>query len=274
MAYPVVNAPYGLRPINLIGGQVFAGATRSIPIASSYGTSIYYGDIVKLANGTVTRSALDYNDATVEAGTIGVFLGCSFTSPITGLKVFAQSYTANTAASDIEAIVADDPDTLFQVVAVANSGSNVSTTVAAFGQVMVGSNCFPVTGNTANTLSGNSAIGVCLDASNARIITTTPFRIVALNSATAITTSATISATATSSSQTLSASNSNIRVGMQITGTGVTAGTYVTAISGTALTASASITGTAGNTLTFVGAPEVIVKFNFGYHSYYNAAGV
>jgi len=24
MAYPVVSAPYGLKPINLIGGQVFA----------------------------------------------------------------------------------------------------------------------------------------------------------------------------------------------------------------------------------------------------------
>lgn len=274
MAYPVVNAPYGLKPINLIGGQVFAGATRSIPIASAYGTSIYYGDIVKLANGTITRSALDYNDATVEAGTIGVFLGCSFTSPVTGLKVFAQSYTANTAASDIEAIVVDDPDTLFQVVAVANSGSNVSTTVAALGQVMVGSNCFPVTGNTANTLSGNSATGVCLDASNARIITTAPFRIVALNPATAIATSAVIAATATNAAQTITAANSNIRVGMQVTGTGVAANTYVIAVSGTTVTASASITGVAGNTLNFVGAPEVIVKFNFGYHSYYNAAGV
>ncbi len=28
MAYPTVSAPYGLRPVNLIGGQVFAGATR------------------------------------------------------------------------------------------------------------------------------------------------------------------------------------------------------------------------------------------------------
>jgi hypothetical protein len=274
MAYPVVNAPYGLKPINLIGGQVFAGATRTIPIASGYATSIYYGDIVKFANGTIQRSALDYNDATVEAGTIGVFLGCTYTNPTTGQKIWTQYWTGGTSTADAEAIVVDDPDTLFQVVAVANSGSNVSTTVAAFGQVMVGSNCFPVTGNTANTLSGVSAIGVCLDASNARIITTTPFRIVALNPATAIATTATISATATSASQTLSAANSNIKVGMQISGTGVTAGTYVTAISGTALTASASITGVAGNTLTFAGAPEVIVKFNFGYHSYYNAAGV
>lgn len=274
MAYPTVQAPYGLKPINLIGGQVFAGSTRTIPIASAYGTSIYYGDIVKYASGTIVRSALDYNDASYDPGTVGVFLGCTYTSPTTGQKLWTQYWTGGTVASDAEAIVADDPDTLFQVVAVANSGSNVSTTVAAFGQVMVGSNCFPVTGNTANTLSGNSAIGVCLDASNARITTTTPFRIVALNDETAITTTQALGATATSASQTLSAANSNIKVGMQISGTGVTAGTYVTAISGTALTASASITGVSGNVLTFAGAPEVIVKFNFGYHSYYNAAGV
>ena len=40
MAYPIVSAPYGLKPINLIGGQVFAGSTRYLPIASNYGTNI------------------------------------------------------------------------------------------------------------------------------------------------------------------------------------------------------------------------------------------
>ena len=50
MAYPSVTAPYGLLPINLIGGQVFAGATRQIPIASNSATAIFYGDIVKLAS--------------------------------------------------------------------------------------------------------------------------------------------------------------------------------------------------------------------------------
>ena len=50
MAYPTVSAPYGLKPINLIGGQVFAGATRQIAIASSagvgYNTNIFNGSLV------------------------------------------------------------------------------------------------------------------------------------------------------------------------------------------------------------------------------------
>jgi len=32
MAYPTVSAPYGLKPVNLIGGQVFAGATLSVVV--------------------------------------------------------------------------------------------------------------------------------------------------------------------------------------------------------------------------------------------------
>ena len=47
MAYPTVDKPYGLKPVNLIGGQVFAGATRQMEIASGYATSIFYGDLVK-----------------------------------------------------------------------------------------------------------------------------------------------------------------------------------------------------------------------------------
>lgn len=274
MAYPTVPAPYGFVPTNLIGGQVFAGATRSIPIASGYGTSLYFGDIVKLSGGNVVATALTYTSAAYDAGTIGVFMGCSYTSPATGQKLFSQAWIGSTAAADAMAVVCDDPDTIFKVVALANSGSNASTTIAAFGQVMVGSNVFPVTGNTANTLYSVSAQGVCLNTSNARIITTTPFRVVALVEDTAIETSSTLGATATSASQTLSVANADIKVGMQISGTGVTAGTHVTAISGTALTASASITGTSGNTLTFSGSPEVLVKFNFGYHSYYAAAGI
>jgi hypothetical protein len=31
MAYPTVSGPYGLKPVNLIGGQVFAGGNSSNP---------------------------------------------------------------------------------------------------------------------------------------------------------------------------------------------------------------------------------------------------
>ena len=55
MAYPVVSAPYGLKPINLIGGQVFAGSTREYPIPYGYSTNIFYGDIVGLTRGGVQR---------------------------------------------------------------------------------------------------------------------------------------------------------------------------------------------------------------------------
>jgi hypothetical protein len=42
MAYPTVDKPYGLKPVNLIGGQVFAGATRQMEIASGYATNTFF----------------------------------------------------------------------------------------------------------------------------------------------------------------------------------------------------------------------------------------
>ena len=77
MAYPSVSAPYGLIPINLIGGQVFAGATRQRRIASAYNTAIFYGDAVKL---TTTGTIVLANETTTAPATgfAGVFLGCSY----------------------------------------------------------------------------------------------------------------------------------------------------------------------------------------------------
>ena len=106
MAYPTVDAPYGLKPVNLIGGQVFAGSTRQIKIASNYGTAIFYGDVVKYAND----GTLNIDSGTTTATPIGVFLGCTYTDPSTSQLTFRQSYPASTVASDIMAYVLDDPD--------------------------------------------------------------------------------------------------------------------------------------------------------------------
>ena len=166
MAYPTVDAPYGLKPVNLIGGQVFAGSTRQIKIASNYGTAIYYGDVVKYAND----GTLNIDSGTTTATPIGVFLGCTYTDPSTSQLTFRQSYPASTVASDIMAYVLDDPDALFKVAAVSGT-----TTVAGYGRTIVNNNVSLVQ-NTGSSVTGNSKVGIL--GSSAATTATLPIRIV------------------------------------------------------------------------------------------------
>lgn len=149
MAYPTVSAPYGLLPINLIGGQVFAGSTRLIPIAANYDTAVFYGDVVKLSSDGV----LVKDTGTTTATPVGVFLGCTYTDPVYG-KTFRQSYPGNVNVSDIQAYVLDDPDALFKV-AVVSSG----TTIGFVTRTAVGNNSSLVQ-NAGNTTTGNSKVAV------------------------------------------------------------------------------------------------------------------
>ena len=71
MAYPVVSAPYGLKPVSLIGGQVFAGSTREYPIQYGYAANIFYGDAVTLARGSIVRAVVNTTGAEVSAFTTG-----------------------------------------------------------------------------------------------------------------------------------------------------------------------------------------------------------
>lgn len=129
MAYPVVSAPYGLVPINLIGGHPFAGSTRQIPIASGLATAIFNGDVVKLlAGGTIDKDA-----GTVTATPVGVFLGVSYTDATFG-KVFRGSYPGGINATDIMAYVCDDPNALFKAAVVAAGGAVVTPIARAVGK--------------------------------------------------------------------------------------------------------------------------------------------
>jgi len=175
MAYPTVSAPYGLKPINLIGGQVFAGATRLLNIASGYATSIFYGDVVKLVStGTIEK---DTGQAT--ATPVGVFLGCSYVNA-QGQTVFAQYFPANTTAptgTTITAYVADDPDQLFKVALVAGQTEDGNgLTVAFLGRTIIGSNVELVQ-NTGSTVTGDSKIGV-YSAAGATTTASLPLRVI------------------------------------------------------------------------------------------------
>ena len=154
MAYPSVDSPYGLVPVNLIGGQVFAGSTRLLPIAANSTTAIYYGDVVTLlAGGTVSRDT-----GTDSANPVGVFLGCTYTDPVYG-KTFRQYYPGSVNVTDIKAYVLDDPDALFKVAVCAGTNSN---TISYVTQAAVGSNFKLANGanNVGSTITGNSKVGM------------------------------------------------------------------------------------------------------------------
>ena len=167
MAYPTVSAPYGLKPVNLIGGQVYAGSTRLLKIASGYAANIFYGDVVKLVStGTVEK------DTGTSTGTpVGVFLGCTFTNPSTKQPQWSQYWPTGTVASDAQAYVVDDPDVLFKVASVSSG-----TTVAFYAQTVIGNNVSLVQ-NSGSTTTGDSAVAI--DGSSAATTVSLPIRIIA-----------------------------------------------------------------------------------------------
>jgi hypothetical protein len=287
MAYPTIDKPYGLKPVNEIGGLPYAGSTRMVPIASGYTTGVtggglFFGDPVKLTTtGTLIKSSLVYNSAAAETGgTLGVFLGCEYTpagGPLYGKQRY-QYWANGTVAADAVAYICDDPNVVFRA-AVADYSTGATTTVGYVNPLFFGTNLSVVSLDAVNTgtlgnLVGNSNVGVIGAAAGARTATTAPFRIVQLVPDTVVTLQQTAN-TATSTAMTLSAANAQILRGMIVTGSGIPANTYVAAVSGTAVTLSAAATSSlTGATFTFVGYPEVLVKWNFGYQSYNVAVAI
>jgi hypothetical protein len=167
MAYPTIDAPYGLKPVKLLSGVPYVGTVRHYSIASGYATDIFYGDAVKLVTaGTVERDTFD-----AAMTPIGVFMGCSFTDPSTKQVTFRQYYPASTAASDIKAYVCDATDVLFKAV-VLSSG----TTVGDLALTDLGANVAGVN-NAGSTVTGNSKAGI---SDTSATTSSLPFRIVEL----------------------------------------------------------------------------------------------
>ena len=156
MAYPSVTTPYGLVAINSVDGKPYAGATRQLPIASTYNTAIFNGDIVRVAaGGTIQKSTVTVDSTTAAANnTYGVFMGVQYVNA-QGQTVQAQYYPGNAAATSAFAYVVDDPMAAFKV-AVTFSGNATVTTV---NQSIVGTN-MSVRQGTGSTTTGDSAVSV------------------------------------------------------------------------------------------------------------------
>jgi hypothetical protein len=289
MAYPTVDAPYGLKPINLIGGQVFAGSTRNLPIQYGYATNIFYGDIVGLVRGFATRLVTTTGATSPTggpgSGMVGVFLGCSFTNPVTKQKTFSQYWPASTLAGDAVAIVCDDPDTIFKAV-VCSSG----TTIASGNLAMIGQN-YQGIDNTGSANTGNSANALQYSAT----INTAafPFRVVGVVPDTAVTLGTAVWSSGTTTLTTTANVGFAVPVGTDISfiaanGQTIQSGSFVTtaiaannttsvvlnAQYGVVTAGGTAATGTvvpSASTIVFTQYPEMLVKLNFSNHEYYYA---
>ena len=171
MAYPTIDAPYGFRPVNLLGGQVFSGSTRQMAIASAHATNIFFGDIVIMSsNGCINNATL--TDSAVQVA--GIFMGCSYINS-SSQRVFGQYYPATiTQAVDTTngtiAYVADDPDLVMKVAIV--SGTNTISGINRAG--CVGGTAAWVA-NAGSTITGDSKQAILSTTGTA---TTLPLKVI------------------------------------------------------------------------------------------------
>jgi hypothetical protein len=277
MAYPVVSAPYGLLPQNLIGGQVFAGSTRMYNIQYGYATNIFYGDFVVLSRGFATRAAVAAGTGLNQ--TVGIFLGCTYTNPATKQKLFSQYWPASTAAGDCQAYVLDDPDAVFKAV-VCSSG----TTVASGALAMIGTNLSAINNATGNTNTGNSSNAV-LAPTDTPVTTTLPLRMVgvvadtavALGTATFSTGTTTLTVSALPFALPIGTDVSVLTTSGQVAQTGSFVKTAAAAgATSVVLDQAATFTLNSGvytSTVVFTQYPEILVKMNQALHGYYSATG-
>jgi hypothetical protein len=260
------------------------------PIQYGYGTNIFYGDFVKISpyssgstpGGMLTRAAV--STGTTNNQVTGIFLGCSYTNPLTKQKQFSQYWPASTLAGDAVAYVCDDPDTIFKAVVCS------ATTVTASGAVgMIGTNLSMIdNASVASSLSTGNSANAVLAPTATPVTSILPVRCVGLVPDTAIT----YSATATSASSTITvnavapaalpigtsvsyvASNGQIiETGMFLT-SAASAGASTQTINQQPVILGANANIPSGSTIIYTIYPEILVKVNLFVHGYYSSTAV
>lgn len=102
------DAPFGLRPSR---SSTSANTQNRYRIASGYATAIFQGDLVAM----VTGGGIERVAAGGSGLILGVFNGCQYTDPTTGKPTWSAYYPGGVAASDIMAMVIDDPNATFEI---------------------------------------------------------------------------------------------------------------------------------------------------------------
>lgn len=276
MATPnVVGAPYGLRPMNLVGGKPYNGSTTMYNITYGYATSIFYGDFVTVVRGDLERISVTSG---VVGTLIGVFLGCTYTDPTTKQKLFSQYWPASTLAGDAMAYVSDDPDTIYKAVP-----CSATTVVASGARALIGQNMAMInntgnanTGNSANAIQAPSATPATTIALPVRVVGVAVDSIVSLGTATfSSISSATITCSALPNALPIGTEVHSLAANGQIIPTASFVATAASAAATSVVLNQAPLVAiVASATLVFSKYPELLVKINHGVHKHYNGTGV
>lgn len=177
---PNISKINGFRPVKHITGAPYNGQSNIYATASSDGTALFVGDVVKLAaDANTTGIQFVTAHAAGTAGTgqpaLGVVVGVINTKldPVSG-AMSAGSITLDTpvyrpASTAQYVLVADSPDLLFEVEAT-SAGSAYSFAVADVGQNA------NINAGAGSTVTGNSAHS--LDMADKGTAATLPFKIV------------------------------------------------------------------------------------------------
>ena len=158
--------PYGLRAINLIGGQVFAGSFREIQLSTNNTNAIYNGDIIQLTSAGNPQSLTATPTAGTTAGIIGVCVGVRYVTPGLNQPQYAQFCPAGAIAAGYTQVfirVCDDPDALFQVQGSAAFGTLTNGAAGAIGKNAALGNF------GGSTSTGNSSVNLVVGTNGASL---------------------------------------------------------------------------------------------------------
>jgi hypothetical protein len=247
------------------------------PIQYGYATDIFNGDFVKVVRGTVTRVGI--GAATNSNAVTGVFLGCSYTDPVTKNPRWSQYWPASTLAGDAVAYVLDDPDAVFKAAVCS------ATTVMASGAVaLIGTNLSAID-NTGNVNTGNSRNAILAPVATP-VSTILPLRCVGVVGDTSFSYTASGSSSATTLTLTGAGAPAALPVGTSVAyyaanGQLIETGSFLASAANagaTSLTLNAAIAVPGGvtaipaaSTVVFTIYRELLVKLNVLTHGYYSS---
>lgn len=176
--------PYGLQPLNLIGGQPYAGSTREFRVAANNSAAIYNGDLVVLSSAGQPSAVVSTSPVAIKipstsadatAGIVGVMVGARYVNAqgqvIHNSWLPANTVTAAPSGTEVWITVVDDPDVLFKIKGTAALGTFNSGTAGSGWPGAIGKNA-SITFGTATASTGTSGLQLTVGSNGGSLATT------------------------------------------------------------------------------------------------------